>query len=108
MMGEVRAGIYPQASSHLLSKLAPQDDNSPVLLGHVTHSFGDPGGIRSHAFQCVAFLWVQKWRGGSREFLALYHLWSLMMCYRELHAALTLFVGPGPWRRSRAAELQVS
>lgn len=21
--------------------------------------------------------------------------------YRELHAALTLFVGPGPWRRSR-------
>ena len=28
--------------------------------------------------------------------------------YRELHAALTLFVGPGPWRRSRAAELQVS
>lgn len=103
MMGEVRAGIYPQASSHLLSKLAPQDDNSPALLGHVTHPISDPEGIRSHAFQCIAEV-EGRIQGipGPLPFVEPHDV------YRELNAALTLFVGPGPWRRSRAAELQVS
>lgn len=94
MMGEVRAGIYPQASSHLLSRLAPQDDSSPALLGCVTHPFGDPEGVRSRAFWGAAFLRVQEWRG--TQGIPAPTICGASRCTSGAASALTLFVAPGP------------